>query len=454
VVPDSISILVADEGRELARQLESVFSHRHVVISHQKDVDTVLAQFESQSFDLLVVTTSACRAGDTDGLELIELVRENSPATQILFLVEQGDIQTAMSALKAGTYQYATLPIGNKELRLLVETALEKKPTYGTNLLRRDRPAQVIFEKLIGRSPPMQHVYQQIRQAAATDIPVLLLGETGTGKDLAAQAIHQQSRRRGKPFVAVNLGALPPELVPSELFGHEKGSFTGAMTQREGKFEQARDGTIFLDEIDTIDEKVAIGLLRLLEEKQHPRLGGKHAIRTNARLIAASNRDLAQAVADGTFRKDLYYRLDVFQLVLPPLRERQGDIAILMDEFLKRFNHAYQKGILGVAPECVSMLETYGWPGNVRELKNVIQRAVLVCAGEVLLPEHLPPRFTCRSRPCPQVTLAVGTPLRDVEKEMIRRTLALCKNNRQKAAALLGISRRALYNKLARYGLR
>ncbi len=388
-------------------------------------------------------------------MEVLDLIAQNSPTTQILFLAEPEDIKVAMSALAAGTYQYAKLPMSDEELRLLIETAIEKRPVYGTNLLLKRGKRDVKFEELVGFSGPMQEIYRQIRQAAATDIPVLILGETGTGKDLVAQAIHQQSDRRAGPYIPVNLGALPSELVGSELFGHEKGAFTGAMGRREGKFEEARDGTVFLDEIATIDQRMQISLLRLIEQKTFTRLGGKQTISTNARLIAASNQDLSNAVDQGTFREDLYFRLDVFRITLPPLRERGGDIVLLVDAFVKHYNGSFEKNILGIAPECIGLLESYHWPGNVRELKNVIQRAALVCEGQVVLPEHLPPRFRSDRGGCPvKVTFEVGTPLAEVEREMIIHTLSIAQNNRTRAAEMLGISRRALYGKLRKHHIK
>jgi DNA-binding NtrC family response regulator len=400
-----------------------------------------------------VVASGACRRAKTDGIEVLDLIANNSPTTQILFLADPEDIKAAMAALAAGTYQYAKLPIGDEELRLLIETAIEKQPVYGTNLLLKTGKHEVKFEKLVGSCGPMQEVYRQIRQAAATDIAVLVLGETGTGKDLAAQAIHQQSERRDGPYIPVNLGALPSELVGSALFGHERGAFTGALGRREGKFEEAQNGTIFLDEIASIDPRMQISLLRLIEHKTFTRLGGKETISTNARLIAASNQDLSDAVDQGAFRKDLYFRLDVFRITLPPLRERSGDIVLLVDAFLKRYNSAFEKNILGIAPECIGLLEAYHWPGNVRELKNVIQRAALVCDGQVLLPEHLPPRFRSDGASPVKVTFEVGTPLADVEREMIMRALFVAENNRKRAAELLGISRRSLYGKLQKHGI-
>lgn len=313
--------------------------------------------------------------------------------------------------------------------------------------------SEELKEKLFGRSPAMMAVFRQIEQAAATDIPVLLYGETGTGKDLAARAIHARSERADGPFMAVNLAALPQELVASELFGHEKGAFTSAEQRREGKFELADNGTIFLDEIAAIDEKVQVSLLRLIERKNFHRLGGRAAISTNARLIAASNQNLAEDVKRGTFREDLYYRLDVFRIVMPPVRERRTDIPDLIDVFLRRFNKNLEKDISGVSSECVAILEAYDWPGNVRELKNVIQRAALVCNGDTLLPEHLPPRFRKSAGQSPKVSFEVGATLAEVEREMIVRTLEMVDHNRTHAAEKLGISRRALYNKMRRYNI-
>ncbi len=453
MIQDNIKIIAVDKSVDLSNRLKSIFEVSNVEIFREPSLDRVLERFERESFDVLIVTTSAFKAGQVDGIELLEVIAYNSPMTQVLFLAETRDIRTAMSALKAGSYQYAMLPIPDEELRLLIETSIEKRPVYGANLLLESKKGEVGFEKLIGRSALMQNVYQQIRQAASTDIPVLLLGETGTGKDFAAQAIHQQSSRDKEPFVVVNLGALPTELVASELFGHEKGSFTGASQQHPGKFEQADKGDIFLDEIDSIDEKVQVGLLRLIEQKTFHRIGGRKAISSSARIIAATNQKLLESVQKGTFREDLYYRLDVLRIVMPPLRERRGDISLLIDEFLKRYNLDFQKHILGIAPECIGLLETYDWPGNVRELKNVIQRAVLVCSGEVLLPEHLPPRFRSGQPRYPIVTFEIGTPLHQVEREMIVRALGASKNNRKRTADLLGISRRALYNKLAKHNI-
>lgn len=311
-------------------------------------------------------------------------------------------------------------------------------------------------DKFFGESLCMRKVFEQIRQAASTDLPVLVLGETGTGKELVARAIHLESDRRGGPYVPVNLGAIPTELVGSELFGHEKGAFTGAAERNKGRFEQAEGGTLFLDEIAMIDEKMQVSLLRIIEQNEFYRLGGGRAVPTNVRLIAASNDDLLDLSKKGRFREDLYYRLDVFRISIPSLRERRDDVALMIEQFLKRYSREFQKDVVDISSECMQILESYGWPGNVRELKNVIQRAVLVCPEETLLPDHLPPRFLngknlTRER---ETVFEVGTTLDRMEREMIVRTLEASQNNRTRAAELLGISRRALYNKLEKHNLR
>jgi DNA-binding NtrC family response regulator len=446
-------IIVVEKGEELTPRLRRLLDPKGVEIQRAPSVDHVLEQFEVEFYDVLLTTSSAFHSGRMDGIELLEIIAAKSPRTQILFLVQPDRIRQAIAALRAGTYQYAKLPVSDEELRLLIESAFENQPSYGQNLLLRRRRKRLVFEKMTGRDSSMQEVFRQVRQAATTDMPVLVVGETGTGKDLVARAIHEQSRRKDGPYIPVNLGALPSELVASELFGHEKGAFTGAVSDRKGHFERAHQGTVFLDEIGTIDEKVQVSLLRVIERKKFHRLGGRQTLKTNARIIAATNADLAEAVAAGTFREDLYYRLDVFRITLPKLSERPGDVPLLVHEFVKRFSRSFNKSVKGVSPECIQVLESYKWPGNVRELKNVVQRAVLVCNGEMVLPDHLPPRFRPGRRRQQKVSFEIGASLNDVEKQMILRTLAATKNNRKRAAELLGISRSALYSRLKKHGI-
>ena len=446
-------IICVTKTPELRERLRRLFPTEASQVDHEPSLDRTLERFEDTAYDILLISSVAIRAGEVDGVEMLDVVSARSPGTQVLFLAKERDLKLAMSSLAAGAYQYATLPIGDNELKLLVEAAMANRPPDVAPLpAQRGRP-RARMQDLVGRSRPMQQVYRQIRQAAATDVAVLLVGETGTGKDLAAEAIHRQSAFSGAPFVPVHLGALPAELVASELFGHEKGAFTGALERYHGRFEQSKGGTIFLDEIGTLDERVQVSLLRVLERKEFRRLGGKRSLHADVRVVAATNEELSEAVAHGSFREDLYYRLDVFRITLPPLRERHGDIPLLIDHFLKRYNRSFQKNVSGISPECIAALEAYAWPGNVRELKNIIQRGLLVCQGEVILPDHLPPRFRPGFKNRPSVTFEIGTPLHEVERELIVRSLAAAKNNRSATAKLLGISRRALYNKLRKYGM-
>ena len=436
---------------ETLRELQLI--GHELQVTWEPRIDRVLERFETATYDILVVTDAVFREDEIDSVEVLEVLAVKSPVTQVIFLVEPKHIQTIGSVLQAGTYQYAKSPVSDEELRLLIEAALAQRPQYGTNQLLKTDTASVQFERLVGQSGAMQEVYRQIEQAAATDLPVLILGETGTGKELVAQAIHQQSERKDGPYITVNTGALPVELVGSELFGHEKGAYTGATEHREGKFEQGNHGTVFLDEVGSIDEKVQVSLLRLIEQKKFHRLGGRRQIASDVRLVAATNADLMDLVRQGLFREDLFYRLDVFRISLPPLKKRAGDIPLLTELFLGRSNQAFQKNIQTIAPECVRLLKAYDWPGNIRELKNVIQRAALVCEEENLTPQHLPSRFRARVDSRPTLTLEVETTLLEAERRLIQRALSYTSNNRTRTASLLGISRRALYNKLRRHSI-
>jgi DNA-binding NtrC family response regulator len=314
------------------------------------------------------------------------------------------------------------------------------------------------LDGILAVSLAMRSVLQQITEAAAEDIPVLITGETGTGKDLVAAAIHKRSKRKTAPYLAVNMGAIVSELVATELFGHEKGAYTGATESRAGFFEQAQEGTIFLDEITTMDEKTQVSLLRVLETQMIRRVRGEKDLKIDVRVLAATNQDIEQTVREGRFREDLYYRLDVFRIHLPPLRDRRGGVSLLTDHFVSRFDDLYKKDVRVVSPETYRLLRRYPWPGNVRELKNVIQRAVLLAKSSELTPDLLPPRIreteaSSATEAPSQSPIQVGMALADIEKEFIKMTLASVSGNKRKAASILGVSRRALYNKLKRFGM-
>ena len=448
-----IKIIVVDRDLEILHQVQRVFSRDVAEVSFERTLEHAFEKLEEFTFEILFLSGSAFKFHPDSAFELLEIIATKCPITQILFLINPRELPLAFSALKAGSYQYAKLPVPDEELRMLVDSALANRPQYGLNLLLKEHAQKPGLEDMVGRSPAMQDVYRQIRQAAQADIPVLITGETGTGKDLVAQAIHQLSSRKEKPFVPIHLGSLPQELVSSELFGYEKGAFTGAWKSYKGSFERAKGGTVFLDEIGTIDEKSQVSLLRLLETKKLQRIGGIRSIRSNVRLISATNDNLDEAVRTGRFREDMFYRLDVFRIALPPVRDRKGDVPLLVDYYLKQFNEVNQTNILGISPECINRLDSYDWPGNVREIKNVLHRAVVMCNGEVLLPSHLPKRLVSEGHDPPTLTIRVGTTMQEVEKEMVTQTLNWTNHNRQLSAALLGMSRRTLYNKIAKYSL-
>ena len=451
--PETMKIICVDEGRELARQVRNVFGE-DADLAYERTIDEVVDRFERESYDIMLFSSSVAQRRPADALEILEIVTAKCPGTQILFFAPPGRLKIANQALRAGAFHYSLLPVSDEELKLLIETALETRPQLGLNLLLRADVEKTTFERMVGRSTVMQEVYRQIRQAAATDIPVLLTGETGTGKELATQAIHELSDRTKGPCIPVHIGSLPSDLVASELFGHESGAFTGARGKREGCFEAADGGTIFLDEIATIDARMQVALLRLLESNQFHRIGGNANISVDVRVIAASNADFMEEIRRGRFREDLYYRLDVLHIVMPPLRERHGDLHLLVDHFIKSACDDFRKVIRGVSSDFFGCLESYPWPGNVRELKNVIQRAVITCPGDILEIGHLPARLMSARHEDVTIPIRVGMSIQDVEKELILRTMEYTGNNRTRTSQILGISRRSLYNKIQRYEIR
>jgi len=371
-----------------------------------------------------------------------------NPFAQVLVLSDKD------KSLKKNSHgvKYIRKPVANDKLQKWLLSAIKKAQKNS----RSQGSAEIhSLGPLLGNSSAMRIVFEQLKKAAGSDIPILLVGETGTGKDLAALLIHQLSVRKDNPFVPVNLGALPASLIASELFGHEKGSFTGAGDMQPGKFEIAQNGTIFLDEIETVEEKVQVSLLRLLEMQKFNRLGGNTSVKNNARLIVASNENLENLVEKALFRRDLYYRLDVFRIELPALRQRENDIEILAKKFLQNYSDAFGKDIKNISKNCFQVFQAYDWPGNVRELKNVIQRAALVCEDEEIDVEHLPTRFHERNFKEKKhfTTFEIGTPLKEVEKRMILSALEIANNSRTQTARILGISRRVLYNKLKKFNI-
>jgi DNA-binding NtrC family response regulator len=446
-------LLCVEREAGLTRKIMRIFSDSALKVTGENRIQRVLDRFDDDFFDVVVLSSDAALTDHEEYLELLEILAAECPATQVLLLIHPSEIELAASALEIGSYHYSKLPISEKELRLLIDAALANRPDTAPDLLIGRGPRPKGFQDMIGSSQPMTEVYQLIRQAAGTDIPVLITGETGTGKDLAARAIHELSSRCAHPYTPVHLGALPRELVASELFGHERGAFTGATERREGCFERSHEGTVFLDEISTIDDRMQISLLRLLETKTFSRIGGNVKVAADVRVIAASNEDLLEVVRHGDFREDLYYRMEVFQITMPPLRHRDGDLAQLASHFLKHYCGEYNKRISGLTTDCMACLQAYDWPGNVRELKNVIHRAVVICSEAMIGTEHLSERVRTGSPHPEDIVLPVGTSLETAEREIILETLKSTGFNRRRTAELLGISRGTMYNKIKKYKL-
>jgi DNA-binding NtrC family response regulator len=375
----------------------------------------------------------------------------------VILLTGQGSIDTAVTAMKEGAYDYLTKPVDVARLRLLIPKAAERGEALREVALLRRKLSQVWgMGRLVGTSAGMQEVYRLIEVAAPTTAPVLISGESGTGKELVARTLHDLSPRSKGPFVAVNCAAIPETLLESEIFGHEKGAFTGALERRPGCFELAHEGTIFLDEIAEMNPGTQAKFLRILQDGAVRRLGGRTEIRVDVRVLAATNKDPVKAIQEGTFREDLYYRLNVVSLVLPPLRERRDDIPALVQAFIEEFNARYDKHIRALDEAVLSGLVAQAWPGNVRELRNTLERAIIVCETDTILPKHIPPSPTLRVADPgdgpDSVSFRVGTNLEDAEKALILKTLAANGNNKTRAADVLGISLKTLHNKLKTYG--
>ena len=387
------------------------------------------------------------------GMELLRELQEAGSDATFVMLTAQGTVETAVEAIKRGAYDYLTKPIEPQRLRILLEQIVERQGTRReVKLLRRQLREQGTFGKLVGTSAPMRKVYQVLEQAAPTSASVLIWGESGTGKELIAQTINQLSPRASMPFVAINCAAIPETLLESEIFGHERGAFTGAVDRREGCFELADRGTLFLDEIAEMTPTTQVKLLRVLQERTFRRLGARHEQTVDVRVLAATNVNPMDAVARGKLREDLYYRLNVFSLELPPLRQRKDDLPLLIQSFLGDLNARNNKKVSGVDPTAMRLLEQYHWPGNVRELRNVIERAVILSTGEFIEVKQLPPNLAqpVPQGPTGQLCLAPGTTVEDAENQLIMMTLAHTRENKTRAAEILGISLKTLHNKLNR----
>jgi DNA-binding NtrC family response regulator len=392
-----------------------------------------------------------------DGLALLRALPQVGADVTTRLLTAQGTVETAVEAMKEGAYDYLTKPVDIQRLKILLDKIVERLETMReVKALRRQLREHGTFGPLIGNSPEMRKIYQVVEQAAPTAASVLITGESGTGKELIAQTIHQLSPRATFPFIAINCAAIPETLLESEIFGHEKGAFTGAADRRQGCFELADRGTLFLDEIGEMTPATQVKLLRVLQERRFRRLGGRNEQSVDVRVIAATNIDPAEAVKAGKLREDLYYRLNVFAFRLPTLRERKEDLPLLVQAFINEFNQRNQKAIASLDQQAMRMIEHYNWPGNVRELRNVIERATILAPGPFIEAKHLPPVLAEEPPPQhqPQLALAPGTTVEEAERRLIMMTLAHTRDNKTRAAEILGISLKTLHNKLNKLRLR
>jgi two-component system, NtrC family, response regulator AtoC len=441
------NILVVDDEPAMRLLLTSVLTDEGYAVAAAAGGAEALQLVQRHHYQVVITDL---RMPGLSGLEVLEAVRRDDPDTAVILLTAFGSIESAVEAMRKGAAHYLLKPLANPdELRLAVRRVLEeRRVTDEATTLRQASEAVFPFGEIITRDPTMQAVLELARSVAPTDAAVLITGETGTGKELVARAIHHWSPRADRAFVAVNCAALAETLLESELFGHEKGAFTGAIAQRRGRFELAHGGTLLLDEVGEMSPALQAKLLRVLQEGTLERVGGTKTVTADVRVIAATNRDLQRMVAERTFREDVYYRLSVFPINIPPLRERRADILPLANHILTQTGRRFGKRIAGFSDEATLLLHDYAWPGNIRELQNVIERAAILCREDHILPAHL------NLSPAPG-TSAQDAPktLRELEREAILAALARHDGNRRKAAEQLGLGLRTLYARLREYGM-
>lgn len=448
-------ILVVDDEKSMRDFLSIMLNKEGYEVSTAGNGEDALRAVQAEIFDLVITDVKMPRI---DGLEVLKMVKDVSPETVVLMITAFATTETAVEAMKLGAYDYITKPFKVEEIRLVIRKALEKRSLRKENiLLRREMESRAGFENFIGKSPPMQGVFSLIRQVADTRSTVLITGESGTGKELVARAVHFNSSRKTGPFVTVNCGALPETLLESELFGYMKGAFTGAVSNKQGLFEAANGGTIFLDEISATTPALQIKLLRVLQEREFKRVGGTADVKVDVRVIAASNKDLLSEVKSGAFREDLYYRLNVLPIQLPPLRERKEDIPPLVEFFLRKFSGGGEPKRM--TPEAMKILISNRWPGNVRELENTVERLVILASGDTIRLEHVPDMVR-NEQPCselipsdiPDGGIDLGLLLENAEKTLLRKALDKTGGVKTEAAKILGLSFRSFRHRLQKYG--
>ncbi|TFG81139.1 MAG: sigma-54-dependent Fis family transcriptional regulator [Spirochaetales bacterium] len=444
------NILVIDDEKNIREGLGEYLKLDGYDVCLAADGREGLQEVERGEIDLVITDL---RMPAMSGGELLKQVASRYPSVPVIVLTGHGTVEDAVEAMRSGAYDFITKPVNLDHLSLLVKRALERRELARRNEeLLREVESQKRVSSIIGRSPAIQRIFELIRRVAPTKASVLITGESGVGKELVADALHNLSPRADKPFIKVHCAALAESLLESELFGHEKGSFTGAQARKKGRFELANEGTLFLDEIGEINQNVQIKILRVLQEKSFERVGAEETLEVDVRVIAATNRDLKEEIAMGTFREDLYYRLNVVNIHVPPIRERKDDIPILAQAFLREFADDNGKAVVGFDPKARAALYGYSWPGNVRELRNCIESAVVMAGSSLIGIDDLPPGVR-NSADESVVRIPLGSSLAEAERVLIRDTLAAQGGNKSRTAEILGIGRKTLYQKIQDSGL-
>ncbi|MFH1413947.1 MAG: sigma-54 dependent transcriptional regulator [Candidatus Omnitrophota bacterium] len=451
-------ILVVDDDPLVRRSLSELLTLSGYAVSAAKDGEEVLELLKTYEADVII---SDIKMPKINGVQLLKAVKKASPGTPVIFITGYASIKSAVQAMKEGAYDYITKPVVDSEIKIMIERIIKERQLTKENIKLKEQLSnkeRIRFYNIVGKDEKMQKIYNLIDAITATRATVLIHGESGTGKRLIAEAVHHYNEQeRGKPFVEVSCGALTETLLESELFGHAKGAFTGAIRDNIGRFELADGGSIFLDEIDAFSPALQVKLLRVLQEGEFERVGDTKTMKVDVRVIAATNQDLQELIKKGKFRTDLYYRLNIIAIELPPLRERKGDIPLLVDNFIKRHTQHLKKKITSISKEAITILMNYNWPGNIRELENVIERAIILSKGSSIVPEDLPEFLS--SMPSDQKILNADGELRlkdaleSPEKGLILKALNSVNWSRNEAAKILGINRTTLYKKMQKYGL-
>ncbi len=448
----AIHILVVDDEVNIRNALVTMLGKRGYLARGAGTGEEALRHLDEARMNLVITDL---RMPGIGGMEFLRRLKAAWPDTEVVVMTAFGSIDTAVEAMRLGAYDYLTKPIDRERFIVIVEKAIDRHILAFENKQLRDRlETRTRFDHMVGKSEAMQKVYTLVEMVADSDVTVLLTGESGTGKELVARAIHHRSPRADGPFITLNCGALPENLFESELFGYEKGAFTGAISTKIGRFELADGGTLLLDEVGELSLKSQVDFLRVLETKEFRRLGGTKLVKVDTRIIAATNRNLEEAVKQGDFREDLYYRLNVVPIRLPPLRDRADDVPLLIDRYLAESCAQHHRGPKEFSREAMRLLRLYGWPGNVRQLRNLMERLVVTVKDTMIQPAHLPEEIQASKEDARTMLITLGTPIEQIERQVIERTLKEVTNHRENAARLLGISLRTLQYKIKEYGIR